>query len=44
VLASAQHCPVPPVTLPVHLRTSGGERLNQLLEPFGLSANVWSKI
>jgi len=44
VLATARHCPVPPVTLPVHLRTSGGEGLNQLLEPFGLSANVWSKI
>jgi glycosyltransferase involved in cell wall biosynthesis len=44
VLAAAQQWPVAPPPLPAHLRTSGGERLQQLLEPFGLSANVWSKI
>jgi glycosyltransferase involved in cell wall biosynthesis len=44
LIAGAQQRPAPLVTLPAHLRTAGGERLEQLLEPFHLPANVWSKI
>jgi glycosyltransferase involved in cell wall biosynthesis len=44
VIAAALQSPRPAIGLPAHLHTFGGERLQQLLEPFQLSADLWSKI
>lgn len=44
VIARAIAAPVPNVTLPRHLRASGTERLSELLRPFGLAEDLWSRI
>jgi len=44
VLALAQTAPAPAADLPTHLRSRGDERLERLLQPFGLEADVWSNI
>jgi glycosyltransferase involved in cell wall biosynthesis len=42
VLERAIRAPIPEVELPPHLRANASERLDQLLEPFGLDQDVWS--
>jgi glycosyltransferase involved in cell wall biosynthesis len=44
VLALAQQTSIPSAQLPSHLRSDGSERLKELLEPFALDADPWSKI
>jgi glycosyltransferase involved in cell wall biosynthesis len=44
VIAGAIVARVPAADLPVHLRADGSTRLAELLQPFGLPAEVWSKI
>ena len=44
ILARAQQASVPIVDLPRHLRSTGGERLETLLDALGLERDVWSKI
>lgn len=44
VIACAIARPAPSPELPAHLRADGTARLAALLEPFGLSADVWSRI
>ena len=44
VIARALEAPIPAVDLPAHLRADGSARLEQLLQPFGLPADVWGKI
>ena len=44
VIARAIAAPVPDAALPRHLRASGTERLSELLRPFGLAEDVWSRI
>ena len=44
VIAAAQERPLPSIEVPAHLDTYGGERLHEILEPFQLPADLWSKI
>ncbi len=44
VLALAIATPSPAPALPPHLRATGAERLDELLGPFGFTADVWGRI
>jgi glycosyltransferase involved in cell wall biosynthesis len=44
VIARGLESPIPSCELPAHLRADGSARLAALLEPFGLPADVWSRI
>ena len=44
VIDAALQRPRPAIALPAHLRTVGGERVQELLEPFQLAADLWGKI
>lgn len=44
VIARALEQPIPSPELPAHLRADGSARLAELLEPFGLPADVWGRI
>lgn len=43
-IEGARAAPRPTADLPSHLRANAGDRLDELLEPFGLGADVWSNI
>jgi glycosyltransferase involved in cell wall biosynthesis len=44
VLARASAAPPPAADLPSHLRAAATERLDELLAPFGIGREVWSKL
>jgi glycosyltransferase involved in cell wall biosynthesis len=44
VIAAAIAAPIRPAAVPGHLRANGTERLEELLRPFGLAPDVWSRI
>ena len=44
ILQKAMRTPAPRPALPRHLSANGTERLEELMRPFGIAADVWSRI